>query len=50
MQAKGFEKSVSRRPAKTRLSKTLHFSFKINKQCCALCPLRKPRCNFENNG
>ena len=52
MQSKAFDKSVSRRPAKPLLSKTLqYFSIKTNKQCCALCPLGKPyRRNLENNG
>ena len=51
MQPKGFDKSVSRRPSKPRISKTLqHSLIKTSKQCCALCPFRKPHCNFENNG
>ena len=51
MQSKAFDKLVSRRPAKPRLSKTLgHFSIKTSKQCYVLFTRRKPYCNFENNG
>ena len=48
MQIKVFDKSISRRLAKHRLSKTLRIlSIKTNMQCCTLCPLRKPYRNFR---
>ena len=51
MQSKAYGKSVSRRSVEPRLSKTLgHFSIKTSSQCCALCSLQKPHCNFDNNG
>ena len=41
MQSKAFDKLVSRRPGKRRLSKTLrHFSIKISKECCVYVPYR----------
>ena len=48
MQIKAFGKSISRRPAKHRLSKTLRIlSIKTSMECCTLCLLRKPYRNFR---